>query len=149
MISLAETLITRSMIALYPIAILKGDDKTAHGIFFPDVLNLSTACDELNDAHKMALECLDVHFSGLVEDGEEIPLPTNFEAHTQSSQFDGMIWAWIDVDLSKCDVKSHEINVTPPNYLIIKIDKKVSAHKSLYKSRSNYLAQLAMADLSL
>ncbi|MCG7412069.1 hypothetical protein MHK07_06085 [Moraxella nonliquefaciens] len=28
------------------------------------------------------------------------------------------------------------------------MDEKVSAHKSLYKSRSNYLAQLAMADLA-
>ena len=75
---------------LYPIAILKGDDKTAHGIFFPDVPNLASACDDLQDIHKMALECLDVHFS----------------------------------------------------------DEKVAAHKSLYKSRSNYLAQLAMADLA-
>ena len=49
---------------LYPIAILKGDDKTAHGIFFPDVPNLASACDDLQDIHKMALECLDVHFSG-------------------------------------------------------------------------------------
>ncbi|WP_238958704.1 type II toxin-antitoxin system HicB family antitoxin [Moraxella catarrhalis] len=57
---------------LYPIAILKGGDKTAHGIFFPDVPNLASACDELQDIHKMALECLDVHFSGLVADGEEI-----------------------------------------------------------------------------
>ncbi|WP_227497473.1 type II toxin-antitoxin system HicB family antitoxin [Moraxella catarrhalis] len=31
---------------LYPIAILKGGDKTAHGIFFPDVPNLASACDE-------------------------------------------------------------------------------------------------------
>ncbi|MPW67837.1 type II toxin-antitoxin system HicB family antitoxin [Moraxella catarrhalis] len=133
---------------LYPIAILKGGDKTAHGIFFPDVPNLASACDELQDIHKMALECLDVHFSGLVADGEEIPLPTNFDAHTQNSQFDGMMWAWVDVDLSKYDVKSHKINITLPNHLIAKIDEKVSAHKSLYKSRSNYLAQLAMADLA-
>lgn len=133
---------------LYPIAILKGDDKTAHGIFFPDVPNLASACDDLQDIHKMALECLHVHFSGLVDDGEEIPLPTNFDAHTQNSQFDGMMWAWVDVDLSKYDVKSHKINITLPNHLIAKIDEKVSAHKSLYKSRSNYLAQLAMADLA-
>lgn len=96
----------------------------------------------------MALECLDVHFSSLVDDGEEIPLPANFDAHTQNSQFDGMMWAWVDVDLSKYDIKSHKINITLPNHLIAKIDEKVSARKSLYKSRSNYLAQLAMADLA-
>lgn len=133
---------------LYPIAILKGDHQTAHGIFFPDVENLASACDDLQDVHKTALEALDLHFSGLVEDAEPIPLPSNFETHTQNPAYEGMMWAWVDVDLSKYDMKSHKINITLPNYLIAKIDEKVNAHKSLYKSRSNYLAQLALADLS-
>lgn len=133
---------------LFPVAILKGDENTAHGIFFPDIENLTSACDDLNDVHKMALEAIDIHFSGLVEDGEEIPLPTDFDKHVQDGEYQGMMWAWVDVDLSKYDVKSHKINITLPQYLIAKIDEKVSTHKSLYKSRSNYIAQLAMSDLA-
>lgn len=133
---------------LYPIAILQGDDKTAHAILFPDVPNLASACDELDDVLAIATECIDVHFSGLAEDGEPIPLPTKFADHAKNDEYKGMMWAWIDVDLSKYDTKSHKINITLPNYLITKIDEKVKAHKSLYKSRSNYLAQLASRDLA-
>ncbi|MBQ9184011.1 MAG: type II toxin-antitoxin system HicB family antitoxin [Neisseriaceae bacterium] len=57
------------------------------------------------------------------------------------------MWAWVDVDLSKYDIKTHKINVTLPQFLITKIDEKVAAHKALYKSRSNYLTQLAINDL--
>lgn len=134
---------------LYPIAVFKSDDNTvAHAIIFPDVPNGATACDELSDMHIMANEFIDLHFAGLAEDGEPIPLPKSFDEHLDNPDYDGCMWAWIDVDLSKYDVKSHKINITLPNHLIAKIDEKVSAHKPLYKSRSNYLAQLAMADLA-
>lgn len=133
---------------LYPIAVFKGDDTTAHAIVFPDVPNKATCCDELSDMHTMANEFIDLHFSSLVEDNEPIPLPHNFEEHLANPEYDGCMWAWIDVNLSKYDVKSHKINITLPNHLIAKIDEKVNNHKSLYKSRSNYLAQLAMADVS-
>lgn len=134
---------------LYPIAVFKSDDdNTSHAILFPDVQNGATACDELSDMHQMAKEFIDLHFEGLAEDGEPIPLPKNFNEHLANPEYDGCMWAWIDVDLSKYDVKSHKINITLPHYLINKIDEKVAAHKSLYKSRSNYLAQLAMSDLT-
>lgn len=134
---------------LYPIAIFKSDDNnTAHAILFPDVENGATCCDELSEMHQMANEFIDLHFGGLAEDGEPIPLPQDFNKHLHNPEYQGCMWAWIDVDLSKYDVKSHKINITLPNYLINKIDEKVLAHKSLYKSRSNYLAQLAMADLA-
>lgn len=134
---------------LYPIAVFKSNDNnTAHAILFPDVANGATACDELHQMHQIANEFIHLHFEGLAEDGEPIPLPKNFDTHLANPAYNGCMWAWIDVDLSKYDIKSHKINITLPNYLIAKIDNKVNAHKSLYKSRSNYLAQLAMADLA-
>lgn len=134
---------------LYPIAVLKSnDDKVAHAILFPDVENGATCCDELSDMHQMAHEFIDLHFEGLAEDGEPIPLPQDFNKHLANPEYDGCMWAWIDVDLSKYDMRTHKVNITLPQFLITKIDEKVNAHKSLYKSRSNYLAQLAMADLA-
>ncbi|MDO5650576.1 MAG: type II toxin-antitoxin system HicB family antitoxin [Moraxella sp.] len=133
---------------LYPIAIKHGDDTTAHSIIFPDVPNLASACDELDDVLAVATECIDLHFNGLVEDGDDIPLPSKFSTHQANSEYHGFMWAWIDVDLSKYDTKSHKINITLPQFLINKIDEKVSAHKLLYKNRSNYLAQLASRDLA-
>lgn len=134
---------------LYPIAVFKSDDDTtAHAILFPDVPNGATACDELSDMYQMANEFIDLHFEGLAEDGEPIPLPKDFNQHLNNSDYNGCMWAWVDVDLSKYDQKTHKVNITLPQFLITKIDDKVNAHKSLYKSRSNYLAQLAMRDLA-
>lgn len=133
---------------LYPIAIKHGDENTAHSIFFPDIENLVSACDDLDDVLHTATECIDLHFSGLVEDGEEIPLPSSIKQHQNNAKYAGYTWAWIDVDLSKYDNRTQKVNVTLPQFLINKIDEKVNSHKALYRSRSNYLAMLAQRDLS-
>lgn len=133
---------------LYNIVIKQGDEKTAHSIFFPDIENLVSACDDLDDVLHTATECIDLHFSGLVEDGEEIPLPKSIKHYQNNPEYAGCTWAWIDIDLSKYDNRTQKVNVTLPQFLINKIDDKVNAHKALYKSRSNYLAMLAQRDLS-
>lgn len=99
---------------LYPIAIIKGDENIAHAILLPDVENEATCCDELSDMHQMAHEFIDLHFEGLAEDGESIPLPRDFNEYLANPKYQGCIWAWIGVDLSKYDIKSHKINITLP-----------------------------------
>lgn len=133
---------------LYPIAVKLGNEQTAHAIFFPDIPHLVSACDELDDLLHCAIECIDLHFSGLAEDGENIPLPTKFSTHQQNPKYTGYMWAWVDIDLAKYNTKTHKINITLPQFLINQIDEKVASHKHLYKSRSNYLAQLASRDLA-
>lgn len=94
---------------LYPIAVFKSDDdNTAHAILFPDVENGATAWDELSEMLAMANEFITLHFEGLSKDGEPIPLPKNFDEHLSNPKYDGCMWAWIDVDLSKYDVKSRK-----------------------------------------
>lgn len=133
---------------LYPVAVLKGDAATAHGLFFPDVPGVASAVDELADLHTAAVEALDLHFSSLIEEGDRIPMPASFNDHADNPEYSGMMWAWVDIDVSRYDTRTHKINVTMPSYLVSKIDEKVSQHKALYKSRSNYLAQLAEKDLA-
>lgn len=133
---------------LYPVAVQLGDERTAHAILFPDVPNLASACDELEDVLSVATECLDLHFNGLAEDGDTIPLPQKFAQHQANDEYQDCVWFWIDVDLSKYSAQSHKINITLPHFLINKIDEKVANHKQLYKSRSNYIAQLASRDLA-
>ena len=100
---------------LYPIAVFKGDEDTAHAIIFPDVENGATCCDELSDMLHMANEFIDLHFSGLAENGETIPLPQNFNEHLNNPKYQGCKWAWVDVDLSKYETKTHKISITYQN----------------------------------
>ncbi|MGL5665837.1 MAG: type II toxin-antitoxin system HicB family antitoxin, partial [Shewanella sp.] len=52
-------------------------------------------------------------------------------------------WAVVDVDVNALMGKSEKINVTLPSRLIQRIDGFVAAHGEEYKSRSEFLAQLA------
>ena len=132
---------------LYPIAIARGDDTTAHSIFVPDVKGCFSAADDYQDAIDYAIEAIELHLEGLVEDGEEVPLPSSINNHIDSPEYEGMTWALVPVDVNRYLGKSEKINITLPSRLIHMIDGKVSSNKDRYKSRSAYLAKLAEKEL--
>lgn len=134
---------------LYPIAIEKpANTNECYGVIVPDIAGCFSAGDTLDEAVKNAHEAIILHLDMLADDGEDIPQATNITSHQDNPDYQGMIWALVEVDLSAYMGKAEKINVTLPSRLIVKIDEKVKAHKSLYKSRSNYLAQLASRDLA-
>ena len=132
---------------LYPIAITKGDNNTAHGIFIPDVVGCFSAADDYQDAFANAIEAIELHLEGLVEDDEDIPLPSDIDSHIDNPEYEGMTWALVEVDVNRYLGKSEKINVTLPSRLVYMIDEKVSSNKGRYKSRSAYLAKLAEKEL--
>lgn len=134
---------------LYPIAIEKpANTNECYGVIVPDIAGCFSAGDTLDEAVKNAHEAIILHLDMLADEGEDIPQATNITSHQDNPDCQGMIWALVEVDLSAYMGKAEKINVTLPSRLIVKIDEKVKAHKSLYKSRSNYLAQLASRDLT-
>lgn len=134
---------------LYPIAIEKpANTNECYGVIVPDIAGCFSAGDTLDEAVKNAHEAIILHLDMLADEGEDIPQATNITSHQDNPDYQGMIWALVEVDLSAYMGKAEKINVTLPSRLIVKIDEKVKAHKSLYKSRSNYLAQLASRDLA-
>ena len=75
-----------------------------------------------------------------MEDGQEIPLPTDMAKHQQNPDFAvNYIWAIVDIDVSRFMGKAEKINVTLPSRLIHLIDNRVTKD-SRYKSRSGFLA---------
>lgn len=133
---------------LFPIAIEKpASPNECYGVIVPDIAGCFSAGDTPDEAIKNAYEAIALHLESMAEDGDTLPTTKPIFYYQDNSEFDGMLWAVVDVDMSAFMGKAEKINVTLPSLLITKIDEKVLAHKSLYKSRSNYLAQLAMADL--
>ena len=132
---------------LYPIAIARGSDATAHGIFIPDLKGCFSAADDYQDAIDSAVEAIELHLEGLVEDDEEIPLPSSIDKYINNPEYEGMTWALVEVDVNRYLGKSEKINITLPSRLIHMIDEKVSSNKDRYKSRSAYLAKLAEKEL--
>lgn len=134
---------------LYPIAIERGGDDSAHGIIVPDIAGCYSAADNYNDVFDNAAEAIIGHLECLAEAGEEIPLPSNIENYIDEPEFAGMTWAVVAVDVNRYLGKTEKVNVTLPSRLIHLMDAKVASNKGRYKSRSAYLSSLAEKDLIL
>jgi predicted RNase H-like HicB family nuclease len=132
---------------LYPVAVEKGSDTEAYGVTVPDIKGCFSAGDTFEEALSNVKEAIADHLEILAEDGKEIPLATEISNFLNDKDYEGFIWAVVDVDVSRYLGKAEKINVTLPSRLIRLIDDKVGKDKS-YKSRSAFLAAGAERMLS-
>ncbi len=130
---------------LYPVVVHKDED-SAYGVTVPDLPGCFSAGETFDDAIANTHEAIDLYLSDMAEDGEDVPLATSVQNHVHNPDFESGVWAVVDIDISAYSGKSERINVTLPKFLIKKIDKRVSQRG--LKSRSNYLAEAAIAALS-
>ncbi|MDN5511162.1 type II toxin-antitoxin system HicB family antitoxin [Acinetobacter sp.] len=124
---------------LYPIAVEKGSDTEAYGVVVPDIPGCFSAGDTFEEALDNIKEAIAGHLEILAEDGEDIPLASEVGKFVGSDEFNGFIWAVVDVDVSRYLGKAEKVNVTLPSRLIRMIDDKVGKDRP-YKSRSAFLA---------
>lgn len=129
---------------LYPIAVEKGSDTEAYGVQVPDIQGCFSAGDTFEEALENAKEAIAFHLEGLAEDGEDIPLASGIDSYIHNKDYQNMIWAVVDIDVSRYLGKAKKINVTLPSRLIELIDDRLK-HDSKFASRSAFLAQGAEA----
>lgn len=98
---------------LYPIAIERGDHQTAHGIIIPDIASCFSAADNYNDIFENAIEAIAGHLECFSEEGLDIPLPSSVENYLDHPDYQGMIWAVVDVDVSRYLGATEKGNVFP------------------------------------
>lgn len=132
---------------LYPVAIEKGDKNHAFGAIFPDVEGCFSAGDSYEEALKNAREALDLHFDSLAEIGEVPPQASSVDDHLEDEQFEGFLWALVDVDIEPYLGGAVKKNVTLPKILLKKIDDRVKENPA-YKDRSHFLQVAALHELS-
>ena len=125
---------------LYPVAIDKGD--SSFGVRVPDIPGCFSGGDNYQDAIESAREAIEAHIELLVEDGQAVPEGTNVETWLSDPDYAGVVWALVDVDITRLMGKAEKINVTLPSLLIRRIDQFVAAHPE-YGSRSGFLSRVA------
>ncbi|EKK13775.1 type II toxin-antitoxin system HicB family antitoxin [Acinetobacter baumannii] len=123
----------------YSVAVEKGDENNAFGVTVPDIPGCFSAGDTFEEALQNVKEAIAGHLELLAEAGEEIPLASNASKFIDLKEYQGYIWAVVDIDVSRYLGKSEKINVTLPSRLIHMIDDKVKSD-SRFKSRSAFLA---------
>lgn len=63
------------MLSMYPACFYKEDD--GYSVIFPDLNYLATQGDDLEDAMKMAVECLAAYLHSCKTDGEDVHAPSS------------------------------------------------------------------------
>lgn len=133
---------------LYPIAIERGDDGHAYGITVPDLKGCYSAGDTLEEAMVNVKEAMQGYLEISSEDGEDIPVGSDIDKFIDNPDFEGYIWAMVDIDITPYLGTAQKVNVTLPNRLLAEIDSKVAETGGLFKSRSALLAEGAKYVLS-
>ena len=60
------------------IAVVHKDPKSDFGVSFPDFLGCIAAGSSIDEAKDLAHDALSLHIKGMLEDGENIPVPLSF-----------------------------------------------------------------------
>ncbi|MBF0294144.1 MAG: type II toxin-antitoxin system HicB family antitoxin [Magnetococcales bacterium] len=124
----------------YPIAIEPGDREHAFGVVVPDLPGCFSAADSMDQVMESAREAILLHMEGMVAEGIAFPAMQPLENHMANPDFNGWIWAMIEVDDIRDANQTIRVNVTLPKGLLSRIDTYAS---SRHLTRSGFLADAA------
>ena len=121
------------------IAVVHKDPKSDFGVSFPDFPGCITAGSSIDEAKDMAHDALDLHIKGMLEDGENIPTPSNLEDIMADPDYSDAV-AILVVTVSEEKPRSVRVNITLPEDMLRKID---AVAKKRGMSRSSFLVHAA------
>ena len=121
------------------IAIVHKETKSDFGVSFPDFPGCITAGKNIDEAKDMAQEALALHMHGMLEDGEQLPVPSRLE-DIMSDPDQANAIAYLVVSVPDAKPRTVRVNVTVPEMTLRQID---AAAKKRGMSRSSFLVQAA------
>ncbi|CAG9262171.1 type II toxin-antitoxin system HicB family antitoxin [Paraburkholderia caribensis] len=128
---------------LYPLYVHVGDQKTAHGVTFPDFSGCVAAADNWEDLPAAVQEAVEAHSNG--EEGD-VRQPSALEDLTRDPEFEGGVWMLFDIDFSKINTKAVRLNISLPERLLQRIDAVARSRKMTRSAFFALTAEHEMAD---
>lgn len=125
----------------YPVVIHK-DPESDFGVTVPDLPGCFSAGSSMDEALNNAVEAIELHLEGLLEDGEPMPAPRPIDQHRDGADYADGTWAMVTVDLSRISGRSRRVNITLPEHLLRMMDHHAQASGD---SRSGLIARAALA----
>ena len=123
----------------YPIAIEIGDETHAYGVVVPDLPGCYSAGDTLDLAYENAKEAIAGWIEVELDDGHDIPLPSNLEDIAKQEDFKGWILGVVEVPDDLLSEKMQRINITLPSRVLRRLDFLA---KNAGETRSGYIARM-------
>ena len=121
------------------IAIVHKDPNSDFGVSFPDFPGCITAGRNIDEAKDMAQEALSLHIQGMIEDGDQLPVPSKLEEIMADPDF-AEAAAYLVVEVPDVKPRSVRVNITVPEMTLKQID---AAAKKRGMSRSSFLVHAA------
>jgi len=121
------------------IAIVHKETKSDFGVSFPDFPGCITAGKNIDEAKDMAQEALTLHIQGILQDGEQLPVPSRLEDIMSDPDYANAI-AYLVVSVPDARPRTVRVNVTLPEMTLKQID---AAAKKRGMSRSSFLVHAA------
>lgn len=128
----------------FPVVIHK-DPESDYGVTVPDLPGCFSAGETVDEALTQAVEAIELHLDGMLQDNEPLPTPQSIEVHQQRPEYADGIWAFVTVDLSKISGKAKRVNITLPERLLTVMDQYAAQRG---ETRSGLIAQATMAYIS-
>jgi predicted RNase H-like HicB family nuclease len=127
----------------YPIVIHK-DKKSDYGVTVPDLPGCFSAGETMDEALTMAKEVVELHLEGLIEEGMGIPDPTPIERLKRNADYDGGVWAVVEVNAADLRMPAKRVNITMPQRVLDSIDRFAASRGEtrsglLMKAATNYI----------
>ena len=123
------------------IAVIHKDENSDYGVSFPDIPGCITTGSNLEEAKTMANEALNLHLNSMIEDGEDLPEPSDLDNLNLNDKFKDSIHAFLVIDYSPRAKKPElkRINITLDETLVEKADLLATQY---HTSRSGLIADL-------
>ena len=131
----------------FPVVIHK-EEGTCYGVTVPDLLGCISAGESADDALENVKEAITGHVESMVSSGYPLPEVKSVQEHVEgelAEDYEGGIWAYVDVDLNAATDVAVRISVTIPSRVLARIDRQAKLES---KTRSGFLVQAAEARLS-
>jgi len=115
------------------IGLIRKDKDSDFGVDFPDFPGCISAGGSIEEARRMAQEALELHVSGLLDDGEGLPLPTSLDvimADPDNSEAVAFL-----ATVPEPAERSVRVNITLPERLLRRIDAR-AANRSAFLARA-------------
>ena len=120
------------------IAYLHKESNSDYGVSFPDFPGCITAGKTLDEASRMAVEALEFHIRGMIEDGDVVPEPSKVDDVAADAAKRGAIAFMVSVGATDATVR---VNITARESQIEKIDALAEAAGL---TRSGYMVRAAI-----
>ena len=128
---------------LYPVYVHVGDVEHAHSVTIPDFPGCFSAADNWDELPAMVQEAIELYCE---DEDMELPEPSSLGPLRKNQEYNGGFWMMLDINISKLNLKSVQINLSLPERLVSRID---DACANQQMTRSGFLAMAAQKMLSV